>query len=220
MASGTSRRERAESTCQRLIATARRHWQERGYEAASIGGILAEVGLARGGFYHHFADKRALFEAVRDQVEAEVLSWMRGASNSPGGPWSELRAACVLHVSACADPGVQRILLRDGPALLERGVEPRRAALQARLERALPDDPAGTAALAPLLLGALEAAALELADQPDADGWRQLHTSVTLLLEGLRLVSLQGMVPAVPKSAEEDRAWQTWQRRGASTPRS
>jgi len=177
VASGTSRRERGESTCQRLIATARRHWQERGYEAASIGGILAEVGLARGGFYHHFADKRALFEAVRDQVEAEVLSWMRG-------------------------------------------VEPRRAALQARLERALPDDPAGTAALAPLLLGALEAAALELADQPDADGWRQLHTSVTLLLEGLRLVSLQGMVPAVPKSAEEDRAWQTWQRRGASTPRS
>ena len=147
---------------------------------------------------------------------------MSAASNAPGGAWTELRAACALHLSACLDPGVRRILLCDAPALLGPAEHARRrlAALRSRLERALPDDPDAAGNLAPLLRGALDAAAFEAPDREHAESWQSLHTSVTLMLEGLRLVHLQGVVPSLPAGFEEREAWQAWQRRDASTPRS
>ncbi len=219
-----SRRARqAAATRRNLVEIARHLWSEQGYAAVSIGALLETAGLARGALYHHFADKRELFRAVVESVESEVLAWMSGASNVPGGPWAELRWACGLYLSACADPGVRRILLCDAPALLEP--EPsggrRLAALRARLERALAEDPAQAETLAPLLLGALDAAALGFATRAEpGEAWQQMHTAVTLVVEGLRLVHLQGAVPAVPGGFKERDAWEAWRRRAGATPTS
>ena len=190
-----------------------------GYQATPIGVILERAGVARGGLYHHFAGKQELFAAVFDQLEDEVLGWLSGAAHFPGGPWATLRAACGLYLSACSSAEVRRVLLRDGPAVLAEaaGGNRRLAALRARLEHALGDaEQART--LAPMLLGAMESAARGMGERRDRHAWEDLNRSLTSLLEGLRLVQQQGMLPALPGLEEEP--WQAWSRRGAPTPRS
>ncbi|MGZ3304934.1 MAG: TetR/AcrR family transcriptional regulator [Asticcacaulis sp.] len=55
----------APATRARIVDAARRLFNRQGFEQVSIGQIMAEAGMTRGGFYHHFADKEALFvEAV------------------------------------------------------------------------------------------------------------------------------------------------------------
>jgi AcrR family transcriptional regulator len=57
--------EHKEQTRARIVECARRMFNRRGFEAVSIDQIMAGAGLTRGGFYHHFASKEALYsEAV------------------------------------------------------------------------------------------------------------------------------------------------------------
>lgn len=52
-------------TRERIVDAARRLFNRRGFEQVSIDQVMAEAGLTRGGFYHHFGSKEALFvEAV------------------------------------------------------------------------------------------------------------------------------------------------------------
>ena len=53
----------------RIITSARRLFNRRGFTEVSIDEIMAEVGLTRGGFYNHFASKDELYaEALLDMV--------------------------------------------------------------------------------------------------------------------------------------------------------
>ena len=38
----------------------------RGYDCASLNDVIAAVGLSKGAFYHYFASKEALLEALAD----------------------------------------------------------------------------------------------------------------------------------------------------------
>jgi len=200
------------------VTIGREIFAAQGYHGTSLAAVLERAGLARGGFYHHFAGKRELFGAVAEEVETGVLAWMAAASSFPGGAWNCLRAACGLYVSACSDPGVRRILLQDGPAVLEVvPLEARRlAAFRTRLEHALEDDPDSAELLAPLLLGGLNSAALR---QPtdDVGAWSELQHAITFVLEGLRLVQQQGVVPSLPATADwEENPWRAWRRHAAA----
>jgi hypothetical protein len=121
-------------------------------------------------------------------------------------------------LSACSDPGVRRILLRDGPAVLDVApLEARRlAAFQTRLEHALEDDADSAELLAPLLLGGLNSAALRQATD-DVSAWTELQHAITFVLEGLRLVNQQGVVPSLPPTADwEENPWRAWRRHAAA----
>lgn len=50
-----------EATRRKIIIAAGRLFRLKGYEGIGIAGIMAEVGLTRGGFYAHFWSKAALF---------------------------------------------------------------------------------------------------------------------------------------------------------------
>jgi len=68
------RARQAEATRSLLIEVARKNFTEHGYGATSIDDIIQQAGVARGALYHHFSGKEALFRAVYETVEGEVVS--------------------------------------------------------------------------------------------------------------------------------------------------
>ena len=64
--------EHKEQTRARIVECARRMFNRHGFEAVSIDQIMASAGLTRGGFYHHFANKEALYsEAIASYARCE-----------------------------------------------------------------------------------------------------------------------------------------------------
>jgi AcrR family transcriptional regulator len=124
---GTTRRtqaERSESTRTALLAAGRQLFATKGYAGAGREAIVAKAGVTRGALQHHFGDKRALFEAVYEEVEQEVVASTAHAAMAVGHdhPLDMLRAGCQAYLDAVLDPAVQRICALDGPAVLANDV--------------------------------------------------------------------------------------------------
>lgn len=71
-------------TRQRILESARRLFNSKGFEAVSIGEVMANAGLTHGGFYRHFKDKDELYaEAVRWFLcEEAPKPWRRSRRNA------------------------------------------------------------------------------------------------------------------------------------------
>jgi AcrR family transcriptional regulator len=106
------------STRAKLIASARKAFGEKGYVAASMDDFSAEAGLTRGALYHHFGDKKGLFEAVVAEIDAEMAARLKTVSAAAISSWEAFLAENIGYVEMALDPEIQRILLRDGPAVL------------------------------------------------------------------------------------------------------
>lgn len=63
----------------RIVAAARRLFNRRGFDSVSIDDIMAEAGLTRGGFYHHFKRKQDLYS----EVVGHALTCRPGRSAPP-----------------------------------------------------------------------------------------------------------------------------------------
>ncbi|MGW6289099.1 ScbR family autoregulator-binding transcription factor [Streptomyces sp. NPDC055107] len=79
------RAERREQTAQRIVEAAGVVIDRKGYTAASIPEIQDVAGVSRGGFYHHFASKQELGDAVlaRQAEFFEQVSQRAGAEPAP-----------------------------------------------------------------------------------------------------------------------------------------
>ncbi len=203
-AGGTSRRplsaaiaQRAEATRNALVVAARHLFVERGYHDTSTEEIVALAGVGtRGALYHHFTDKRALFVAVFEAVEEDLVV-AAGAQLVEGPPLNMLRDGLLGFLDASLTPEVQRILLLDGPAVLGwqewRAIEARYGlgGIEAMLELAvadgsLPEQPLEV--LAHLLLATADEAALFIANADDPPAARdQAVAAMDRLLTGLRI---------------------------------
>ncbi|MBB4568749.1 TetR/AcrR family transcriptional regulator [Rhizobium leucaenae] len=102
----------------KLIAAARKAFAEKGYSAASMDELTAEVGLTRGALYHNFGDKRGLLAAVVDQIDSEMASQAQEIGAREGDDWKGLLAEGAAYIEMALVPEVQRIVLLDGPAVL------------------------------------------------------------------------------------------------------
>jgi AcrR family transcriptional regulator len=102
----------------KLIAAARKAFAEKGYSAASMDELTAEVGLTRGALYHNFGDKRGLLAAVVDQIDSEMASRAQEIGVRAGDDWKGLLAEGAAYIEMALVPEVQRIVLLDGPAAL------------------------------------------------------------------------------------------------------
>ncbi len=102
----------------KLLAAARKAFGTIGYADASMDDFTAEAGLTRGALYHHFGDKKGLFEAVLMQVDAEMTARMTAAYDKAPTRWQGLVDECNVYMQMAREPEIQRIVFRDGPAVL------------------------------------------------------------------------------------------------------
>lgn len=112
------RAEMMEETRAKLIAAGRRAFAEQGYADASMDDLTADAGLTRGALYHNFGNKRGLLAAVVNQIDAEMAARAQAIGAQAGDDWDGLLAEGVAYIEMALDPDVQRIVLRDGPAVL------------------------------------------------------------------------------------------------------
>jgi AcrR family transcriptional regulator len=184
-------RERTEATRGELMAAAKKLFIEKGYGDTATPEIVAAAGLTRGALYHHFTDKRALFQAVVEQEAAAVAEEIDRAAPAALGAREALMAGGLAFFNAMAVSGRTRLLLLEGPAILGRETMDRidrengggslRAGLEAAMRsgamRELPLD-----ATAALLSAAFDRAALAIEAGASA---RDYLKSLEALIDGL-----------------------------------
>lgn len=193
-----SRRSRPEmiaETRAKLIAAARKAFGERGYAGASMDDFTAEAGLTRGALYHHFGDKKGLFEAVVHEMDAEMAERLKTISDAAPTRWDGFVEENVGYVRMALEPEVQRIVLLDGPAVLgDPSIWPSAdgciASLRASLERLQADgvvrEDIDADLAARLVSGASTDAAMWIANAPDAaSASRKAIPAFKALMEGL-----------------------------------
>ena len=190
-----SRSEMIAGTRARLVAAARQAFGTAGYADASMDAFTADAGLTRGALYHHFGDKRGLFQAVVQQIDAEMTERLARISAQAPTRWQGFVDEMTAYIEMALEPEIQRILFRDGPAVLgdisqrehtSGCIQGMTATLEAlRADGVLRDiDPE---AAARLLNGASSHAATWIAasDEPERTS-RQAVATFRALLEGLR----------------------------------
>ncbi|MDR6869202.1 AcrR family transcriptional regulator [Bosea sp. BE125] len=109
--------ETMEENRAKLISAARKAFAEKGFAAASMDELTADVGLTRGALYHSFGDKKGLLAAVVAQIDGEMAGRAQEAGAAKGD-WEGLLAEGAAYIAMALDPEVQRIVLLDGPAFL------------------------------------------------------------------------------------------------------
>jgi AcrR family transcriptional regulator len=191
-----TQRERSETTTAELVAAARELFASDGYAATLLDDVVRRAGVTKGALYHHFGGKKELFAAVFEREQERVAALVAGAYAAEDDGWAGFHAGCRAYFEACQDPGVQRITLLDGPAVLGweklREIEDRHtvAGLRAGLEAAVSDGVIAPRPLEPLvqmLNGAMCEAAMLVArsgDQREAS--EQVLRELRTMLEALR----------------------------------
>ncbi len=112
------RTEMIAETRAKLVTAARKAFGTVGYADASMDDFTAEAGLTRGALYHHFGDKKGLLQAVIAEIDAEMSARMNAATRQAPSRWQGFVDECVTYIEMALDPEIQRIILRDGPAVL------------------------------------------------------------------------------------------------------
>jgi len=190
------RAQQKEQTKQALIREGRRLFATLGYNAVGLSEIVSAAGVTKGALYHHFDSKVSLFRAVLEQVQREVAERIAANADAEADPWSRLTTGCEAFLDATADPDIQRIMLIDGPAVLgweawrtideEASVQHLTHALSELMESgAIRKQP--LVPLTHLLSGAMNEAALWLAQTPDPQSLAETKAVLRQILEGLRV---------------------------------
>jgi AcrR family transcriptional regulator len=113
-----TRPEMIAETRGKLIAAGRRAFAARGYADASMDDFTAAAGLTRGALYHHFGDKKGLFEAVVTEIDGEMSERLKQRAANAPSRWEGFVEEGIGYIEMALEPEIQRIVLRDGPAVL------------------------------------------------------------------------------------------------------
>ena len=113
-----TRSEMVVETRGKLIAAGRKAFSERGYAGASMDDFTAAAGLTRGALYHHFGDKKGLFEAVVSSIDAEMTVRIEAQQAEAESAWEAFIVWGTGYIEMALEPEIRQILLRDGPAVL------------------------------------------------------------------------------------------------------
>jgi AcrR family transcriptional regulator len=189
--------ERSAATQRALVAAARRLWGERGYAEVSTPEIAEAAGVTRGAMYHQYADKAALFRAVIEAMDQEILERLEASvvAAQPKTPADTMHAMADAWLYIAREPEVRQLMLLDAPSVIgwreyreksqNNSVEAAEALLKAAVEAGqLRPQPLRPLAL--VLLGALEEAAMYVAGAEDADqAGEEIRVVVRDLIDGL-----------------------------------
>src|SRR5204862_1799470 len=59
-----------------LLDCAQRLFMQKGYERTTINDVIAETGLSKGAFYHHFGAKEDLLEAIASRFGQQAVAFV------------------------------------------------------------------------------------------------------------------------------------------------
>ena len=191
--------DQKKATVKKLIAIATEEFSRKGYSGASTERIVQKAGLTRGALYHHFKNKPGLFLAVYKHAQEEIGRRVESAADTTEDLWEQLILGCRAFLRASSDPVLQQIVVIDGPAVLKwETVRQVDASTEdgslSLLKECLSDLVAsGTMidmpidALAHLLSGAMDEAAVWIAQSDDPDAaLEQAQKSLEILLSSLK----------------------------------
>lgn len=190
--------ERSEATRAQLLAVARELFADPGYDATPIDLVAERAGVTKGALYHHFKNKRELYQATFEMLEQEVCEKVIAAAIAAGeDAMAGLRAGVTAFLEGARDDkAFQRVVLVDGPTVLGwetwKEIDERYgfALTKGSIEGAMasgalregPVDP-----LAHLFLAALSEAAIQIARADDTDvAMDEMTATIWSLLDGLR----------------------------------
>ncbi|MDZ7937056.1 MAG: TetR/AcrR family transcriptional regulator [Rhodoferax sp.] len=116
------RKENASATQAALQQAALQWFSAQGYEKAPVGSICADANVTVGALYHHYGDKKGLFAAVVEQVDAQLVQQAFAARqaviDSGGMPWDAFLASINTVLQAGTNAPLRRLMLVDAPAVL------------------------------------------------------------------------------------------------------
>ncbi len=112
------REEYTEATRNALLAAGRDIFAREGYQAAGVEAISRAARVTRGAFYHHFEDKKALFDAVVVSMQAEAVTRVNAKSRGQRKIWDRLFVGIDAYLDVCLEPAYGRIVIQEGPAVL------------------------------------------------------------------------------------------------------
>ncbi len=191
MTTRETKAERFARTRAALLGEARKIFSEEGFADAGTEAIVKAADVTRGALYYHFADKRALFEAVFADEARHVLKSVVAESADASNRFEALSFACFAYIQACLEPGTRQIYLLDGPSVLGwsrwREIDDRFSGteLRTRVEDVLeelhiPGDPE---IVTLLISGAISEAVLWLSETEDPDDYARVEDSLAELLK-------------------------------------
>jgi AcrR family transcriptional regulator len=188
--------ERRAETSGAILEAARKLFATQGFEATSIDDIAARAGVAKGAVYHHFDSKEEIFTRVLDAVQAEIAAAPPPAAlRKIADPLDRAAAAMLAYLNTATEPGIKRILLIDGPAVIGwrkwREIDDRYFGQGARNAVAHIMGASAPAAeidaVTHAVMGAIMEAALVCATAPDAKkAAREMTAALRRLMDGLR----------------------------------
>ncbi len=192
-----TQKERSAATQEAVFSAARRLWGERGYAAASTPEIAQAAGVTRGAMYHQYANKTALFLAVLEAIETEVIERLTVdiTAAKPSTPAETLHITADAWLQIAVEPEIRQLMLLDAPSILgwagfseisqRYGLGMTEQLLSAAIEagqlRAQPTRP-----LATIVIAALDEAAMIIANATDpVRESHEVHTVIHDLIDGL-----------------------------------
>lgn len=116
------RKANADATQAALRSAGRRLFGQLGFERTALGALCTEAGVTTGALYHHFGDKKGLFAAVAEELDASLVHLVQGAmaqaTQAGATPWDAFLAGMDAFLAAAQDAQARRIGLTDAPAVL------------------------------------------------------------------------------------------------------
>jgi AcrR family transcriptional regulator len=101
-----------------LLAAGRDAFASEGFQAAGIEAISRAARVTRGAFYHHFEDKKALFDAVVVAMQIDATARIREKSRGDRRVWDRLTEGIDAYLDVCLEPAYGRIVIQEAPAVL------------------------------------------------------------------------------------------------------
>ncbi len=189
-------KQESEATAHLIRTKAGELFAEHGYAEVRLEEVAVAAHVTRGAVYHHFNNKKGLFESVAAHEQQRVAEAVVHAAEGEADAWHGLRAGCRAFLNASLADESRRILLIDAPAVLgwnswrRQDAEASAAHLGGAIEE-LVDQGIMTvrsvASASTLLSGAMNEAALCIAD---SDFPEETLEDVTLdlfrMLDGMR----------------------------------
>ena len=178
------------------MKSARSAFGSQGYAAVSLAQIASDANATTGALYHHFADKKELFVAVAEEIEAELLAAIARTLPATGDLWDIVIYAVTETLALAARPGIASVIFRDAPNVIGtsawREIEMRYGfghlhALLRRLSAAGRLGGYDPAIVAGVILGAwMQTADATLASEQPAETLKAGQAAMVALLSGFK----------------------------------